>query len=127
MEITIQLLHPIISWRTLEKHDNSCFGSFMPTALQLGPDMAPFCKNILQDRARENCQFFWSKVRPKIRGTLYVFIRHIWDNCWIVIIYISLESSSWTEYKYAEIFQQFFVVIKSREEDEKCALLSQGT
>ena len=66
------------------------------------------------------------KVRPKIRGTLYVFTRHTWDNCWIVIIYISLESSSWAEYKYVEIFQQYFVLVKSQE-DEKYVLLSQGT
>ena len=31
------------------------------------------------------------KVCPKIRGTLYVFTRQIWDKCRIVIIYLSLE------------------------------------
>ena len=50
---------------------------------------------------------------------------HILDNCWIAIIYISLESSSGAEYRYVKIFQQHFVVIKSQD-DEKYALLSQG-
>ena len=37
-----------------------------------------------------------------------------------------MESSSWAEYKYVEIFQLGFVVVESQE-DEKYALLSQGS
>ena len=39
-------------------------------------------------------------VCPKIRGSNNVFTCHIWANCWIVIIYISLESSSLPEHEY---------------------------
>ena len=39
---------------------------------------------------------------------------------------MSLESSSWVEYKYVEIFQQYFVVVKFKE-DENYALMSQGS
>ena len=67
----------------------------------------------------------WNTVCQKIRGSKNVFTRHVWDNCWIVIVYIWLESSSWAEYKYVKIVQQHFVVVKSQE-DEKYALLSQG-
>ena len=55
----------------------------------------------------------YSIICQKIRDSKNVFARHIWDNCWIVIIYILLENSSWAEYKHVETFQQHFVVVKS--------------
>ena len=51
---TIQFSHPIISWCTPEKHDNSCFENLGPFHRSWVQQSRPFCKNILQNRAWKN-------------------------------------------------------------------------